>query len=187
MAQRIGTTVTAPMRINDDTIPYPIAYANEIQGGAQSVATLAQMDAIPVWNRQFGMSCRVYNDGANNGNYILTYGNSSTNLADNGNWVLESSAASSGNIKKLDASILNVGTIQLPANCFFIAIVINAGADLPALNVGYTSGAGDLLMTQDCPMGYQTWNKGIFIPASTTIYFSGVSTQSTCSLIFATF
>lgn len=188
--QNIGTLVAAPIRINDTTIPAPVAYANELNGGLQSVATLALMQAIPIWYRAWGMEVRVYNDStsSNNGKYVLTYGNTSTNLNDNGNWVLETGASGiTGNLQKLDQSILNSGSITVPANSLLLIVMVNAAADLPNFNVGYTSGAGDIVMTQDAPTGITPWTKNVYLPGSTTIYFTGITTQSVCSVIIATF
>lgn len=190
MAQNIGTLVTAPIRMNDTTIPAPVAYANEIQGGLQTVSTLALLQGIPLWLRAWGMECRVYNDAttSNNGKYVLTFGNTSTNLADNGNWVLATSSSGvTGNLQKLDQSILNSGSINIPANSILLIVMVDAAADLPAFNVGFTSGAGDLIMTQDASPGYNPWTKNIFLPGATTIYFTGVIAQSVCSVIIATF
>lgn len=174
------------MRIEDDNIPNPVAFVNELQGGAQSSALLTDRDAVPIYYRQWGMFFTVYNDGANNGTYVLTYGKNSTTITDNTNWVLFAGGGSKS-IQKIDQVINNTGSITIPPNCFLLAILVNAAADLPVFNVGYTSGAGDLVMTQDASPGYNTFNKGIYIPGSTTIFFSGVAVQSTCSVIIATF
>lgn len=188
MAQRTGTLVTAPLRIQDDNIPYPIAYANEIQGGAQSGALLTDRDAVPVWNRQWGMSFRVYNDNTNNGNYVLVYGKASTTITDNTNWVLDATSSSeSNNVKKIDQIILNNGSINLPANCKLDSILVNAMAELSAFGVGYTSGVDDLVMFQDVSAGDNEWQKSKYIRTPTTIYFSGVTIQSTCSVIIFQF
>jgi hypothetical protein len=53
--------------------------------------TLELLYAIPVSKRKWGMRVEVYNDGtpANNGVYLLTYNEASSNKADNDNWVLQ--------------------------------------------------------------------------------------------------
>lgn len=186
MALRIGTQLISPVRIQDDTIPEPVAFSNEIQGGAQSGATLSNRDATPVYFRQFGMFYTVYNDSINNGTYILKYGKTSTDLSDNGNWDLFAGAAGN-NVKKIDQSILNTGSINLPANCILYMILINAAAELLAGLVGYTSGIDNLVMTQDMPAGFNAFTKGIYIPSPTTIFFAGINVQSTCSAIIFQF
>lgn len=183
MASRIGTVLISPVRIQDDTIPQPVAFANEINGGAQSGPSLASRDACPLWNRNWGMFFTVYNDSGNNGTYSLVFGKSSTNMADNGNWNLFAGSGAQSNVKKIDQSILTTGSINLPANCLLYSIIINAGLELPNAKVGYSAGVDDLVMQQDMPAGYNSFNKGVFLPSATTIYFSGIDTQSTCSVI----
>lgn len=187
MASRVGTQIISPIRIQDDTIPQPVAFVNELQGGAQSGPTLAGMFAIPVWLRQFGMFYTVYNDGANNGTYVLKFGLNSLNIADNSNWQLFAGSSTNSNVKKIDQAILNQGTINLPANSFLLTLMINAAAELVAASIGYSAGGTDLMMTQDIPAGYYPLTKGIFYPAITTIYFNGITTQSLCSAIFIQF
>lgn len=186
MAARQGTLGISAFRIQDDTIPQPAAFSNEIQGGAQSGPTLSSRDAIPLYLRQFGMFYTVYNDSNNNGTYILKYGKVSVNLIDNGNWDLFAGVAGSS-VKKIDQVILNTGSINLPANCILYMILVNAAADLPAALVGYTNGQEDLVLTQDMPPGFNPFIKGIYIPTPTTIFFAGINVQSTCSAIIFQF
>ena len=51
-----------------------------------TVETIAERDAMLTYRRRWGMVVAVYNDGANNGHYILEKGLSSDILADNANW-----------------------------------------------------------------------------------------------------
>lgn len=187
MAARTGTLTPSTIRIQDDTIPQPIAIANEILGGWHAVNTLADMGNIPVWLRQFGMAAVVTNDSINNGIYILTLGFVDGNIANNANWKPFTLSGGSSNCKKLDQVILNNGTINLPSNCILFLIMVNAAAELPNFNVGVTNGGGELIMTQDVGAGFSTFQKGSWVPAPTTIYFSGIDTQSTCSVIIFTF
>lgn len=187
MAGRVGTLTISPMRIQDDTIPQAIAFANEINGGWQGAPTFVTMGQIPLWNRAWGMACVVYNDSSNNGIYVLTYGNTSTNLADNGNWKPLLLTSSTSNVSKIDQSINGSGTINLPANSLLFAILVNAVAELPAFNVGLTNGGGELVMTSDVASGFPVFVKSMYFPTATTIYFTGVATQCTCSAIIFTF
>ncbi len=187
MATRIGTTIISPIRIQDDTIPQPVAYVNELQGGAQSAPTLANRDATPIWARQWGMFFTVYNDGSNNGTYQLTYGNVDQNIMNNANWKLFAGTPTNNSVRKIDQSILTSGSISIPANCLLIAIIINAGAELLAASAGYTDGVDDLIMQQDIPAGFFPSTKNIYLPQPTTVYFNGITTQSICSLIIAQF
>jgi hypothetical protein len=187
MSQRIGTVVTAPVRINDDTIPYPIAYQEEIQGGAHSGPTLADRDGLAVWHRAWGMTFRVYNGGADNGNYVLQYGLASVNLADNGNWVLDSSNSGPSNVTKLDVNALNNGQLSLPAKCILYMLMVNALGPMGAFAIGYTAAGDELVMRQPIGIGYNTFSKGIWIASATTIYFQGVNPQSICSAIIFKF
>lgn len=87
MALRKGTTVTAPVRIQDDTIPEPVAFASEIQGGVHSVDTLALRNSMPAHFRVFGMLCSVIADPtpANNKIYRL-WPNIDSDKNNNANW-----------------------------------------------------------------------------------------------------
>jgi len=187
MALRIGTQIVSPVRIQDDTIPQPVAFVNELQGGAQSGPNLVARNAVPVYLRQFGMFYTVYNDGTNNGTYYLKYGKTSTDPSDNGNWELFAQGSGTSGIKKIDQVILNTGSINLPANCILYMIMVNAAAELASSAVGYTNGSDELVMTQLMSVGYNPFIKGIWIAAPTTIYFSGISAQSTCSVIIFQF
>ena len=87
MATRIGTLTLSPMRIQDDTIPLPVAYSDEIEGGLHSGETIADRNSLKSFYRKWGMRYSVYNDGANTGMYELTYGREDTDLSNNNNWV----------------------------------------------------------------------------------------------------
>lgn len=94
MAQRIGSPVTAPAIIQDDTIPLPSHYSNLTEGGLHSYATIGDVntefsrDGIKLWHRRWGMLCSVYNDpvSSKNGLYILKYLKVDVNLLNNANW-----------------------------------------------------------------------------------------------------
>lgn len=187
MASRQGTLLTAPVRIQDDQIPQPVAYANEVSGGAQSGPTLLSRDQVALWNRQWGMFFTVYNDTGNNGTYYLKYSKVSTNLSDNGNWELFAGAGGSNANKKIDQSILTTGSINIPANCLLMALMINAAADFAAIKIGWTSGNDDIVLTQPAQTGFNVFPKGLWIPQPVTIYFSGIEQQSTCSALIIPF
>ena len=89
MSQNIGTLVSAAIRPNDSLDQIASAYSNEIKGGNHGYETFDEMIAIPLPRRQWGMLVTVYNDvdSNNNATYKLKYGNSSTDLLDNSNWV----------------------------------------------------------------------------------------------------
>lgn len=93
--QNIGTLVGSAIRPIDDLIPIASAYGNEIKGGHHSYATKAEMFAIIEPRREWNMLCTVYNDGANNGTYILKYNKYSTIITDDQNWVLFDSTMNS--------------------------------------------------------------------------------------------
>jgi len=88
MAQNTGTLVTAAIRPNDSLDLIASAFANEVKGGNHGYATLAERDSIIEQRREWGMFCTVYDDGANNGTYILTKDESSGTITDNGNWIV---------------------------------------------------------------------------------------------------
>lgn len=186
MAIRQGTTIISPIRIQDDTIPNPVAYVNELQGGAQSGTTKANRDAVPVYLRQWGMFFTVYNDGSNNGTYQLVYNNIDTDITNNANWKLFAAQGGS-NVTMVNQSVLTSGSITLPAKCLLICVIINAQAELTAASVGYSSSTDELMMIQDIPAGYFPLTKNIYFPQITTIFFNGITTQSVCSVIIAQF
>jgi hypothetical protein len=87
MAQPINATlITNPVRPNDELDLIASAFANEIKGGHHGYATLTLRNSIIEARREWGMLCTIYNDGANNGTYQLTYNASSTTITDNNNW-----------------------------------------------------------------------------------------------------
>ena len=88
MPQNDGTLITAAIRPNDSLDKIATTYANEGNGGLHGYATLAERDAIMVERRGWGMLCTVYDDGAYNGTYQLTYNLHSALLNDNSNWQL---------------------------------------------------------------------------------------------------
>ena len=87
MAQNIGTLVSAAIRPNDEFDPIATAYGNEIKGGLHSYETIGEIQTIITSRREWGMLASVYNEGANNGTYKLTYGYFNTDITDNANWV----------------------------------------------------------------------------------------------------
>lgn len=87
MAKRFGSLLIAPARIQDDTIPLPVAYSNEIQGGLHSGETIADRNALPEFYRQWGMRYNVYNDGNNSRIYELHYNQVDTDINNNANWL----------------------------------------------------------------------------------------------------
>lgn len=187
MASREGTTLISPVRIQDDTIPQPVAFANELNGGAQAGATLSLRDSLPVYARAWGMFFVVYNDTGNNGTYQLTYGNINTNISDNGNWKLFNPGSAASNVRKIDQSILNNGSITSIGFSILLMVLINAQGSLSGVTIGYNSGADDLMIAQAVPAGYFPIIKGIVLPTPTSIWFNNISVQSTCSLILLTF
>lgn len=187
MAIRIGTIVTAPIRIEDDTIPFPVVYQEEVQGGAHSNATLANRNALALWYRQWGMTFRVYNDGVNNGNYILKYGNVDTDLSNNANWVLEVTTGGPSNLLKLDGTINGTGTLIVPANAMLYSILVVATGPITLFKAGLSAGLDDLVMGQPVPSGPNNFHKGLWCVAPTTVFFTGVTPQSVCSVIYFQF
>lgn len=189
MGLRQGTTVISPVRIQDDTIPNPVAYANEINGGTQSGATLALRDATPTFLRNWGMFFVVYNDGNNDGTYQLVYGLVDTNLANNANWKLfqSSTGTSSGGIVTLNQSILGSNSITTPNGLYMLlATLINAQTSMTNVSIGYSATSDELMMAQAIGAGYFPLIKGIIFPQATTIWFNNITAQSTCSLILLT-
>jgi hypothetical protein len=93
--QNIGTLVGSAIRPIDDLIPIASAYGNEVKGGHHTYATSAERNAIIEPRREWNMLCTVYNDGTNNGTYILKYNKYSVTITDNQNWVLFDSTMNS--------------------------------------------------------------------------------------------
>lgn len=63
MANISGTNVAAPVRPFSDEDKFPVAFANEIKGGAHTVDTVADMYAIPKDRRDKGMICSIKGTG----------------------------------------------------------------------------------------------------------------------------
>jgi hypothetical protein len=189
MAGRTGTLGISPFVIQDDTIPQPAVYSDHVQGGHHSGVNIAARNALETHHRQFGMFYTVYNDGVNTGTYVLKYGKTSTNLADNGNWELFASASGGAGsaVQKIDQSINGSGSINLPAGCILYMVLINAAAPLPAASAGWLDGTDTVVMQQSMASGYNPFLKGQFIATPTTLYFNGIDTQSTCSVIIFQF
>ena len=102
MSTRTGTTGIAPFVIQDDAIPQPAAYADQLNKGWHTRNTLTERDAVPLHYRGWGMVCVVTNDANNNGVYQLMRPVSTTGdddegaLMDNGNWRLFTTSANGG-------------------------------------------------------------------------------------------
>lgn len=187
MSLRTGTVITAPIRIIDTAIPAPVAYQEEIQGGHHGGAALTDRNALELWYRGWGMTFTVYNDGANNGRYVLTYGFFSTNMVDNQNWVKEVVTGGPSNLLKLDASINGTGTLVVPANAMLYSILVIAAGSITLFKAGLSAGLDDLVMGQPLPSGPNNFHKGLWCATSTTVFFTGVTPQSVCSVIYFQF
>lgn len=187
MATRTGSLITAPLRIEDDTIPLPVVYQAEVNGGAHSGATLASRNALPVYYRDWGMSYTVYNDGANNGRYILKYGFFSTVLTDNQNWVLDTAATVTLNVIKKSATINGTGSIVVPDKAMLYSILVEATGAMTLFKAGLSAGADDLVMGQPIDPVPTNFHKGIYYPTTVTVFFTGVTPQSVCSVVYFQF
>lgn len=94
MSTRTGTTGIAPFVIQDDAIPQPAAFADQLNKGWHTRNTLAERNAMPLHYRGWGMVCVVTNDDANNGVYQLMRPSPSIAdddeeaLMDNSNWAV---------------------------------------------------------------------------------------------------
>jgi hypothetical protein len=95
-----GTLVGAPIRINSPAEVYASAYATEIMGGLHVATASSDRNNIIEARRDWGMMCYVINE---NKTYQLTYGNVSTNLTDDSNWVEFTSGSGGGSVIHLDA------------------------------------------------------------------------------------
>ena len=105
MAKNTGTLITSAIRPNDSLDQISVALANEIQGGLHSYASFSSLSTIIQARRQWGMKVVIYNDGANNGTYLLKYEWASTNIMDDNNWVLDSNSGGNGSSEWIDSVI----------------------------------------------------------------------------------
>ena len=105
MSQNVGTLITAAIRPNDSLDLIASAFANEIKGGHHGYASLVERNALITERREWGMFVTVYNDGANNGTYQLTYNYVDTTISNNSNWVLFSGGSGGGTGEWLDSVI----------------------------------------------------------------------------------
>jgi hypothetical protein len=95
MAKNTGTLITSTIRPNDSLDQISVAFTNEIKGGLHSYETKSELFSIIQARRQWGMKAVIYNDGSNDGTYLLKYGFASSNIMDNNNWVLDSTSGGS--------------------------------------------------------------------------------------------
>lgn len=90
-----GTIIAAPIRPAGPDAQFATVFSNEVKGTHHSYETIAERNIntlAAVAKREWGMLATVYNDttSSNNKTYQLKYGQSSTNLSDNNNWVVYS-------------------------------------------------------------------------------------------------
>lgn len=147
-----GTLITAAIRPNNSDDKIASAYAVEIKGGLHSYATKNDRNSIISERREWGMLCNVYNDGANNGTYQLVYGNSSTNIMDNLNWVKFSGSGSGG------------------GSAYWIDPVISVESNQPG-----SPNDGDRYILGPSPIG-AVWGVGSFVEDVVVQYDSTTST-----------
>jgi hypothetical protein len=90
MAFNSGTLIISPIRPNATTDTIATALSNEVQGGHHQYTTIVGRNSITPERRVWGMLCTVYAEATTtlNGVYQLVRGASSTDITENGNWVL---------------------------------------------------------------------------------------------------
>lgn len=81
MASRHGTNVASPITTFTDQDKYATAYADEINGGLHTVATVDERNAIPVLRRKLGMHCQVVG-----GDEYILINNPTTDATKNSDW-----------------------------------------------------------------------------------------------------
>lgn len=88
MAKNTGITgIGAPVLQIDSEDKFPVTYANQVQGGAHAVATVAARNAIAEHLREWGITCYVWDEDKR---YELAKLNN--DKTDNGNWRLAGSS-----------------------------------------------------------------------------------------------
>lgn len=95
-----GTIVASPIRPADPLQTIATVFSNEVKGSLHTYQNITERDAVIVERRDWGMLCYVVDV---NRTYQLTYGETSTLLTDNGNWVEFTGSAGGGSVIHLDA------------------------------------------------------------------------------------
>ena len=95
-----GTIVASPIRPADPLQTIATVFSNEIKGSLHTYQNITERNAVIVARRDWGMLCYVIDV---NRTYQLTYGESSTLLTDNNNWVEFTGSAGGGSVIHLDA------------------------------------------------------------------------------------
>lgn len=110
MSLNVGTLITAAIRPNDSLDLIASAFANEIKGGHHGYASLVERNSLITERREWGMLVTVYNDGANNGTYQLTYNYVDTVITNNANWTIFAGGGGGGSVEWVDSvfSLLGV-------------------------------------------------------------------------------
>jgi hypothetical protein len=98
MAVLQGVGVTGSIVPKDSLDTYPTHESVYGKGSHRSVVSVTERDAITEDRREWGMLVTVWNDASpeNNAIYELKYGESSTTLTDDGNWVVLSVGGGGG-------------------------------------------------------------------------------------------
>ena len=95
-----GTIIASPIRPADPLQTIATVFSNEVKGSLHTYQNITERDALIVARRDWGMLCYVIDV---NRTYQLTYGETSTLLTDNGNWVEFTGSAGGGSVIHLDA------------------------------------------------------------------------------------
>jgi hypothetical protein len=81
-----ATTIGAPLNRIDSNDPHEVVHTNLVKGGPKVKDTLAELYAVGLYDRDWGMTGTVLNDGANTGKWVLEYNHVDTDLTNNANW-----------------------------------------------------------------------------------------------------
>lgn len=95
MSKNTGTLITSAIRPNSTDDLIASAHDNELKGTLHTYTSTGGRDAIIEARRSWGMLCAV-TSGVSVGTYQLKYGQNSTTITDNANWVLFNSTGTSG-------------------------------------------------------------------------------------------
>jgi hypothetical protein len=86
MKNENATTIGAPLNRIDSEDPHEVVHTNLVKGGPKVKNTLAELYAVSIYDRDWGMPGTVLDDGPNSGKWTLTYDHVDTDLANNANW-----------------------------------------------------------------------------------------------------
>ena len=186
--KRIGTLITAPIRISDDVLPLPVAYSTEINGGVHYGETIAERDSLPVYYRSWGMLFYI-KTGVESDHYYLKFGKVDASIANNQNWE-RLSLGTPGPVGTSNVVIDKVVVAQSPSFAHYVlkgrllSKILIKSLSNTSIEIGTTGTADSFLAAQDIlaakhlVISVDVWAQGVSeeiiitgLPLNSLVYF----------------